>query len=299
MRRLREARPVSLSHPPVVELTAHCTALSKLLHALAYQHPEIAAEEGETYGWSQPAEWLDLAASVVKVDVVTAQDDISLAYCGSALEYENDRNRLLSQLATAITIFSFVWGAFESVTKIVKPPSIPKPERKDGNDKPVARVIHALRPLKPDGVYHCRLAQIRDLMAALPAYRESLPVDLVPVTAAEAGEGIDLVRRIRNKFAHGAAALPQRDDWNGKDTLDNRLVRLSCRTVLLTIQMMLRVHFAGQSFDVELYECDTVGDCEHEIHSHLETLHLVSEQNATEDDEPDQGEATDPPGEAV
>lgn len=207
---------MSLSHPPVVELADHCSALSKLLHALADQYPEVAEEEGETYGWAQPAEWLDLAASVVKVDVVTTQDDTSLAYCESAMDYENDRSRLLSQLATAITIFGFVWGAFESVTKTVKPPSTPKPERKDGNDKSVARVIHALRPLKPDGVYHCRLAQIRGLMAALPAYRESLSVELGPVTAAEAGEGIDLVRRIRNKFAHGAAALPQRDDWNGR-----------------------------------------------------------------------------------
>ena len=217
---------MSISHPPVVELAEHCSAVSRLLHALAFEHPETADEGDEIYGWSRPAEWLDLAASVVKVEVVTAQDDNSLVMCGRAMDYENDRSELLSQLAMSITVFSFVWGAFESVVKIVNPPSVPRSARKDGNDKLVARVVYSLRSLIPDGVYQCRLAQIRHFMTSLPEYGASLPTGIGPVTSAEAGEGIDLVRRIRNKFAHGAAELPQRDDWNGQDTAYNRLVRL-------------------------------------------------------------------------
>jgi hypothetical protein len=192
------------------------------------------------------------------------------------MDYENDRSELLTQLATSLTVFSFVWGAFESVAKIMVPPSIPKVCRKDGNDSLVARVAFALRPLKPDGVYYCGLANVRHRLTIHPEYSDCISADLCPVTDADAGQGIELVRRIRNKFAHGAAALPQRDDWNGKDSLDNQLVRLSCRLVLLTIQMMLRVYYKDRSFDVEVYGFKSDSD-EEEIHSLLETLHLFDE----------------------
>ncbi len=102
------------------------------------------------------------------------------------------------------------------------------------------------------------------------------------MTSANAGEGIDLVRRIRNKFAHGAAPLPQRDDWNGNDSVYNQLVRLSCQMVLLTIQMLMRVHFEGQSFEIEIYELGSGADNVYEVHSLLETLHLLPVESSAD-----------------
>lgn len=266
---------MAIFHPPVVKLIDHCASLSKVLHSLSYKEPTSMPRGDETYGWSQPAEWLDLAASIVEVQVVTAQGDDSLMMCGSAMDYENDRSALLSQFATSLTIFSFLWGAFESVAKIMDPKAIPKADRKDGNDTLTARVAYALRLVKPDGVYQCRLANLRYRMASMREYKDCIPEKFIAIEAAEAGEGIDLVRRIRNKFAHGAAVLPQRHDWDGNNSIDNQMVRLSCRMVLLTIQMMLRVHFTGQSFPVEIYQFGSDPDDEYEIHSVLETLHIV------------------------
>jgi hypothetical protein len=269
---------VSISHPPVVEIKDHCSVLSELLSALAYQEPARVSSDGETYGWTQPAEWLDLAASITKVDVLTAQGDQSVIMCGRAMDYENDRSELLAQFATSLTVFSFVWGAFESVAKLASPPSIPKEFRKDGNDGLVARVAYAVQSVKPDGVYYCGLANLLARLTRHPEYKDFVPADLDPVTDANAGRGIDLVRRIRNKFAHGAAALPQRDDWNGKDSLDNQLVRFSCRLVLLTVQMMLRVYYKDRSFKIEVYQFRSDWDDEApEIHTLLETLHLAEE----------------------
>jgi hypothetical protein len=266
---------MTISHPPVLKLEDHCSALSKLLHSLAYQELASVVESGEVYEWGQPAEWLDVAASVTKVDVLTGQGDMTLAECESALEYENDRSALLSQFVTSLTIFSFVWGAFESVAKILSPSSIPKEERKDGNDSLTARVAYALKAVKPDGVYYCRLAKLRHRLTYHPAYCSCIPADLGIVTSADAGQGIDLVRRIRNKFAHGAASLPQRD-WNGCDSPDNQIVRYSCRLVLLAIQMMLRLFYKDRSFDIDWYELDSDTDAR-EIHSLLETIHLSGE----------------------
>lgn len=57
--------------------------------------------------------------------------------------------------------------------------------------------------------------------------------------------------------------------------------------VLLTIQMMLRVHFVGRSFEIEVYEFGSGTGDYHEIHAHLETLHLVCEAADDELDEDD------------
>jgi hypothetical protein len=237
--------------------------------------------EGESYGWMQPAEWLDVAASVVKVEVVTAQDDESLMWCGAAMDYENDRSACLSQFTTSLTVFTFLWGAFEAVAKIMGPASIPRDQRKDGNDSLTARVVYALKSVTPDGAYECMFARLHHFLTHHPEYSACVSSNSSPATSAEAGDAIDLVRAIRNKFAHGAATLPQRDDWDGKDSLDNQVVRLSCRAVLLTIQFMLRAFFKGQSFQVEIYEfggLDDESDDErgmHEIHQLLETLHIA------------------------
>ena len=110
-----------ISHPPVLKLEEHCSALSSLLHDLAYQEPASVVKDGETYGWAQPADWLDLAASITKVDVLTAQGDSTLEYCESALDYENDQSALLSQFVTSLTVFSFVWALLNPLPRSCRP----------------------------------------------------------------------------------------------------------------------------------------------------------------------------------
>jgi hypothetical protein len=280
---------MTISHPPVVKIQQHCDVLGKLLFALSFSKPVAILKDGETIGWDQPAQWLELAASIVNVDVLTGQSDTSLYMCESALDYENDRSALLTQFVTSLTIFTYVWGAFESVAKIMSPPSIPKHLRREGNDSLTARVVYALASVQTDGVYFCALANLRYRLLRHQEYNSCIPSNLGPVANATAGEGIDLVRVIRNKFAHGAASLPQRDDWIGEDSLDNQLVRFSCRIVLLTIQAMLRVLYQNNSFVIEMYgyrsalDLDEESESEtdmYEIHSLLETIHLATDADS-------------------
>jgi hypothetical protein len=57
--------------------------------------------------------------------------------------------------------------------------------------------------------------------------------------------------------------------------------------VLLAIQMMLRVHFAGRSFEIEDYDPYSDSEEGQEIHSLLEALHIVCETADDEHDEPE------------
>src|SRR5688500_7696357 len=53
-----------------------------------------------------------------------------------------------------------------------------------------------------------------------------------PVYIRDSNRGIDLVRRIRNKFAHGAVRLPTPDE--SCDPSESRILCTSSRIVLLT-----------------------------------------------------------------
>src|ERR1700734_1223329 len=110
---------------PPLKLQRHCWNLSVVLQGLWEHCPDtVTNKDGVTFEWPDAAEWLDLAAGLQKVEVVTGSFDQSLMYCESALDYENARSDCLSSLVVHLTMFTFVWGAFEIVGNLIEPPSI-------------------------------------------------------------------------------------------------------------------------------------------------------------------------------
>ncbi|MGE7121824.1 hypothetical protein ACQKIC_16530 [Peribacillus sp. NPDC046944] len=71
--------------------------------------------------WSHICSWLQMASSVEQVNLITEKFDSSLAFCSSARHFENERSVFLSNLATEITTFNFIWGAFESLIETLEP----------------------------------------------------------------------------------------------------------------------------------------------------------------------------------
>lgn len=139
---------------PPVKLQRHCWNLSVVLQDIWQQSPKtVTNKDGVIFEWSDAAEWLELAAGVQKVDVLTGAFDQSLMYCGSAMEYEDARSECLSMLVGQITMFIFVWGAFETVGNMINPSSIPAPLRKHGENSLVDRLICLLQSEKPFPVY--------------------------------------------------------------------------------------------------------------------------------------------------
>lgn len=198
--------------------------------------------EGERYNYQNAADWLELAAGVCKVEVLTARFDDTLMYCGTAMDYEGARSELLSRIVTQLTIFQFAWGAFETVAKIANPPSIPVKDRFQGKNGLVDRVIYYLRGATPVNGYQETLKQLKGCLSAknpFPGFGSAA----VPSYMGPSGLGINLVRKIRNTFAHGASRFPMpasgAEGWSGKKSQVPDFIALNTRVVLFTIQMLL------------------------------------------------------------
>lgn len=259
---------------PPVNLQRHCWNLSVVLQDI-WQHSPVTVtnKDGVTFEWPDAAEWLDLAAGIQQVEVVTGAFDLSLMYCESALDYENARSDCLSMLATHITMFTFVWGAFEIIGNLIQPASIPPALRQNGENSLVDRLICLLRSEPPLMSYSKSFACLQNIVSHEPHYSRFLRKPPLPTFFGPAGEGIDFVRRIRNQFAHGAAKFPQPHEW-GEDakirpSAAQSIVAHCTLIALFTIQMLLKRHFSGQDFEVRGPDSE-----EQSLHAVLDSLHL-------------------------
>ena len=262
-----------MSQNQLIDLQEHCFELKEFL-----------GQWNENPFFNAMA-WLDFAAGVESVKVTTAKHDDTLAYCGTAMAYEDKRSELLSNLATRLIIFNFVWGSFESVAKTLL-----------GNKKRgiVGKTIKFLKQNYISGLpiagYKDALCDLREFIESNDTYEvcsDSLklngPADLN-------GLGLNIVKDIRNDLAHGSANLPQPDDWGeGKTNLQFsehrhlKFIDTCTRIVLLTVQMLLLVHVRGKEITVECL-VDEEGDRKESTAEHaLYFIHVQANDRPTDE----------------
>jgi hypothetical protein len=257
----------------LLKLQEHSAVLSQVIVGLS-EHDSLINHEKER----NAAEWLDVAAGVCNVEVVTSRFDGCTMYCEPMLEHENARSELITSLVTQLTVFLFIWGAYETVTDIIDPPSIPPRLRMKGANSAVDRTIFFLKEETPLQAYLDVLKKLKELLHERLEYLEFLRLGALPPHMGTSGIGIDFVRKVRNKFAHGAAFLPMPDDWADnsleKGSHDPVLIAISSRVVLFTIQMLLLTYYRNKHFKLEVFKDDCGLTIESDIHVVLSRLHL-------------------------
>lgn len=230
-----------MSRNRLIDLQRHCYELEEFLSQL------------DQVWFSNTIDWLDIAAGVESVKVTTAKHDDTVAYCETVVDYEDARSKLLSNLATRLTIFSFVWGSFESVAKTLLG---------DKRSRIVDRVINFLKQnyisSLPIAGYKDALCDLAALIKDDSTYEVRSSAFKIKAPADLNGLGLHVVRKIRNDLAHGSAYLPRPDDWGEGETNSQsserrhlKLIDTCTRIVLLTIQMLLLVHVRGKEITVE------------------------------------------------
>lgn len=80
------------------------------------------------------------------------------------------------------------------------------------------------------------------------------------------GVGLQVVYKVRNSFAHGSLRFSEPEEWNIFKPIDDEIVNLATRIVLLSIQMILLTYFDDENIEItswnfweikkETYLCD-------------------------------------------
>ena len=274
---------MSVQSEHLVDLRYHSALLADVLghpHIAMDRRREIIMRDGETLDWMNASSWLHFAASVNDVSVDTAYFDESVMMCGRANDYHNAKSDLFSELASAMTTFGFCWNALESVIKVIDPPRVPRNIKSNARliDNGIYFLATEYEPRLPVRCYNETAGGLLDLVRQLPYYRTSCAIQFDSFMTMP-GYGLHIVRKIRNKFAHGTIELPEPEEWSQSPPRDTELIAESTRVVLLTMQMMLIAFFKNDSFSVECLKEEDGFTREDDVEYVLRCLHLRPQIN--------------------
>lgn len=257
---------------PLLELPLHSDKLSQLFNDLCLSKSTfrtITTKSNESLNWSHASALLKLASSVTGVDLDTARFDDSVAWCSSASDYHFARSELHAELVRELSVFNFIWGAFETVVKIMSLPSVPK------SNSIIDAACHYLNRAF-DSMSHVQhyeetVFDLRNLLLMDQQYGITEKDFKQGAYTGPSSIGIHIVRRIRNKFAHGTLNIPEPEGWTGKRSLDSTLFNTSSRITLMTIQMLVIAYFKSSPAQIHWYrDRDWFDDDDHYLE--VETL---------------------------
>lgn len=245
----------------MVDLQKHSYRLAQMLKELSLC--VFAGLDCEEHYFMIAGDWLELASGIETLQLITARFDDSLMYCGNARDYEDKRSLLLSEVATRLSIFNFIWGGLESVVKVINPDPIPNciKKRRNSIDDTIYYLKNNYDPNPRLQAYDDGLCKLHMLMSQVDQYRKWLPAFGLQPFLSSSGLGLHIIRLIRNDFAHGSASLPMPDDWGPgemKETITSQekqyldIIDTSSRLLLLTQQMLLMVYLKDKNAHSEL-----------------------------------------------
>lgn len=241
---------------PIIDLSEHCSSLSHLL--ATFDNLSLISEgtSQNSEKWGDAANWLHIASSILHVEVDTQKFDAGAGYCETADSYHDELSRYVAYFVTSLSRFNFIWNTFELVARILNPPHVPKNLLRKGGSSFVFDVMYLIRndysefPAPPG--YDDSL---RNMITIEKLIFPNTSNPILPF-GDEKTIGIDIVRHLRNRFAHGDTNVTYvSEEFIGEDFIEYRkmdeFLKLSSRIVLLTIQMAIIATFDTHRNEIE------------------------------------------------
>lgn len=207
-------------------ISEHCSDLSKLVSGY---EPDVE--------WPRLCEWLHIASGIVNVQFDVIRFDTCFGWCSDADEFSCSREEILEKYITELTRFTYVWSALESLINDINPEE--SPERGKIN----SICYYMKNRLAPCHIIYPYLSLMEELQIILSKSgvdeQEIFKRFKGTLHLSEHGLGIYVIYKLRNLFLHGSLNFPYPDEENQPKSLYPKLVSLSTRITLLSIQMIL------------------------------------------------------------
>ena len=243
-------------------LNQHCADLCTIL------------EHADQFIWMNVIDWFHVAASVERVEVNTIQYDLGFGYCSGADEFAMSRETLLSEFVSRLSVFSFVWGGFEAALDNFRiPKHVERSKRGKIADacRYISRWYQTRFEISP---YHEEVAEFRTALEKCDGYGKIGARFEAASDIGVAGMGLYAVYVFRNQFAHGCLRFPYPDGENRAISSHGDLVSHATRIVLLSLQMLLCIHYHSSGDKIEFSWNANFDGEEFDIYSLLRIFHF-------------------------
>lgn len=213
-----------------------------------YRTIESCQYEGAlTPEWDSILYPLQMAASIEDVHADTSYVDNSMAsmFCGGAARYERAHSVVASRYVAALSIFTFVWTAYEAAVKASEPHSFRKEAAQDENGKRGRLITEKYSHLLSEFQGIQNFAMGADLYCNRGGlFDERLERVRARYPAKDLAFAAELVREFRNHLFHGEDCPPMPEESSGVPTEGRcRIYRFYgvARLALILIQLMARI----------------------------------------------------------
>lgn len=254
--------------PRMKSLQANCADLARLLSSEDFFNNQIE----NVSEWARVTDWLLVAGGIKNVELDReVLNEAGYQYCRPVFEFEEAQNEVQAAMVKQLTIFSFLWGSLESTINIISPQQAPG---RSGKINSACYYIMQNLPatlifqLYPDFLRH-----LEKLIRTVHEYDDLVEHFNSQAHVDERGQGIYVIYKIRNRFAHGSLILPSAGG-DIKNNPDKMIIHTSSHIVVITIQMLISAFLQNSTFDVT-FGTEEDEDVEAlDIHYLLRTLHF-------------------------
>jgi hypothetical protein len=256
----------SAIHPGLETFTCRCgkpdcafACLQPFREHIARLFRAIVSCEHENilpHDWQAVLYPLQMAASLKDIDADTSYVDEtqSVMLCSGAANYEDAHTDVVRQYVAGLTIFTFLWAAYEAAVQLTRPEHL-RGLSKDGRNGERGRrlfedfskefpPLRSMQNLNRLAVFFCEKGQLFE--KRLTRLRERYKDRDMSFSA-------ELCREFRNFIAHGEDAVPEPAGWGDTGASIGRIRRFYAvsRLLLLLIQALAFLETAQATNEVE------------------------------------------------
>lgn len=183
-------------------------------------------------------------------------------------DYDDAKSKVLESVVKNLTIFSFVWGCFESFIDFVNPPH----DRKGKITAICQYLKHHYEPTPLPMGYTELITELCDLRGKDKKAKPLKPIKLSEYIGTS-GMGLKVVYEIRNCFAHGVLSIPEPDEWTECKVDYAKIINISSQIVLVGIQMVLSAYYKNEDVTIDYFREDKVP-----LHEILRRIHIDNDK---------------------
>lgn len=231
-----------------------------------YLAKAIISINGQSMEYVDVHDWLLLASGIDEITFDVTKYDTCLQYCGRAAEYEYRKEELTEEFVKNLAVFQFIWGAFEALLNELSLPEVSGLNRgRTKVDSPCYFLkCNEKEQFKGLGYEHVFV----EFRAAAQKFFEPSQFQscFSPKRhVSDYSQGLYIIYKIRNHYAHGRTKFPEAYSDDDDTNYESILMALSCRIVLLTMQMMILAYYADTASIVDCCWTDDFGEVRDEV----------------------------------
>ncbi|WP_404303141.1 hypothetical protein [Paenibacillus sp. DP01] len=232
--------------------------------------------------WSDVIQWLQLAMAVNDVSVSFTKFDYSAVCCENIWELEQGRGTMTSGITTNLLRFNFIWGALESIITIIDTPSkYPFKESKGKYNSACYYLKTLYEPRVVPLFYKEFLNGLFERLEGRNQFNKVIKEFCYKDYVGFSGMGLNVIKRIRNKIAHGNMRFPEPDD---QGYIYEEIIEISSYLLAINIQMLLVSYLQIRNYIIGFNEDGTIDDTYEEsvsevsLEIYLRSIHLEIEE---------------------